>query len=99
MCLCAAGGAEGPPEDTELAGLLGVLGVDAYTHDQLVAKDEGEEVCNSQCTLKILRRPRSYVAVSHFYFVSGCFSVAKNIPLPISAPSPACWSHVAFCRN
>eukprot|EP00903_Cladosiphon_okamuranus_P010410 g9847.t1 len=36
-------GAEGVPEDSELAGLLGVLGVDAYTHDQLVAKDEGEE--------------------------------------------------------
>lgn len=35
---------EGRTEDTELAGLLGVLGMDAYTHDQLVAKDEGEEV-------------------------------------------------------
>lgn len=31
------------PDDNELAGLLGVLGLDAYTHDQLVAKDEGEE--------------------------------------------------------
>lgn len=44
LCSLAADGAEGPPEDSELAGLLGVLGVDAYTHDQLVAKDEGEEV-------------------------------------------------------
>lgn len=44
FCSLTAGGADGPPEDSELAGLLGVLGVDAYTHDQLVAKDEGEEV-------------------------------------------------------
>ncbi|CAN0091985.1 unnamed protein product, partial [Discosporangium mesarthrocarpum] len=30
-------------KDSEVAGLLGVLGLDAYTHDKLVAKDEGEE--------------------------------------------------------
>lgn len=38
-----ATGGDAGPEDSELAGLLGVLGLDAYTHDQLVAKDEGEE--------------------------------------------------------
>ncbi|CAM9574492.1 unnamed protein product [Scytosiphon promiscuus] len=47
-----AGGGQGPPEDSELAGLLGVLGVDAYTHDQLVAKDEGEEeLAEESCDL------------------------------------------------
>ncbi|CAM9481984.1 unnamed protein product [Ectocarpus sp. 12 AP-2014] len=41
---------ERPPEDNELAGLLGDLGVDAYTHDQLVAKDEGEdELAEESC--------------------------------------------------
>lgn len=37
--------------DDELAGMLGMLGIDAYTHDQLVAKDEGEEASYHVCTL------------------------------------------------
>ncbi|CAB1103229.1 unnamed protein product [Ectocarpus sp. CCAP 1310/34] len=46
----AMGEGEGPREDSELAGLLGDLGVDAYTHDQLVAKDEGEgELAEESC--------------------------------------------------
>ena len=46
-CVCPEKDRQEKPEDAELAGLLGVLGIDAYTHDQLVAKDEGEEASPS----------------------------------------------------
>lgn len=44
----------GGGDDAELAGLLDMLGLDAYTHDQLVAKDEGEEARRRPCIFSSL---------------------------------------------
>lgn len=46
-------------DDNELAGLFGVLGLDAYQHDQLVAKDEGEEASHRPIKSASRESPRT----------------------------------------
>lgn len=86
----AAGGREGGPEDTELAGLLGVLGLDAYTHDQLVAKDEGEEVSVSSFVGDVARSRSIFVGVLGSFFKTFGGSRGR-LALPSLLPSRLAW--------